>query len=561
MRGFLSGAVFGVLIGAVALIMMSVGNRMVELRTEAPEAAPVEVPAGSEFNRPPPETDPVVPSEETAPVASAAPEVTAPESTMPPVPDTVPAGTPDLETEPETALDQPAAPEAGPEMALATDPIAPTSETVRPAAPAAEAPPAVQPPDAETPVEVAAPEPEPAPAAPDEGVSAPATAETSAPSPAVAPGVVTPAAMEAAPVADSAPAAITSADAPALPAAPEAAPDVTAAPEENASTAIAATAPPAAPDAPSEDTVASATTAPPSAVESPAEEAEAEEPAETELAVPAAAESPAPLGLPEPGLNGVASGVLTNRLPSIGDTPEIAEPAIEEEAVEDDRPALAAYAAPFEPAEGSPMMAILLLDPGPDLRPDPATLAEFPVRLTIGLDPSLPGAADAMRAYRAAGHEVAMLARVPEGAGPRDVEQSFQVYMDTVPQAVAVLDVPEADLQSNRARARQVTEILQATGQGLITYERGLNSGLQVANSAGVPAIAVFREFDNGKTDPLAMKRFLDVGAFRAAQEGAVLVSGQLRSETISTLTEWLLGSRAATVTVAPASAVLMAME
>jgi hypothetical protein len=175
----------------------------------------------------------------------------------------------------------------------------------------------------------------------------------------------------------------------------------------------------------------------------------------------------------------------------------------------------------------------------------------------VAVDPMQPDAATAMAGYRAAGAEVAVLTPLPEGAAPADVEVAFQEFFSQVPEAVAVLDLPDALLQESRPRAAQVADILSETGHGMVTYEKGLNSGLQVARSEGIPAATVFRDFDDGQRDGAAMKRFLDQGAFRAAQDGAVVMIGRLRPETLTALTEWALGTRAATITLAPVSAVL----
>ena len=93
----------------------------------------------------------------------------------------------------------------------------------------------------------------------------------------------------------------------------------------------------------------------------------------------------------------------------------------------------------------------------------------------------------------------------------------------------------------------------------MLTYDRGLNSGLQIAAGRGVKATTVFRVFDDGDRDTAAIKRFMDQGAFRAGQAGPVVLVGQARPETLVAITEWSLGNRAATVSLAPVSAVLQA--
>ncbi len=272
---------------------------------------------------------------------------------------------------------------------------------------------------------------------------------------------------------------------------------------------------------------------------------------------------PEPLGLPRPDIEAVSIGVLTDRLPRVDDDaepapdPADAAPSAPEVAT---GPALRAYATPFDVPQGTPVMSVVLLDPGPS-RADPSVLRDFPLPLSIAINPMLPGASEAMAAYRAAGQEVVLLTPLPDGATPADVEQAFQVYFAALPEAVALLDVPEARLQTDRTRASQVADIIGETGHGLITYESGLNSGLQVARAAGVPATTVFRDFDDGIQPVGAMKRLLDAGAFRGSQQGTVVLTGMLRPEAITALAEWALGSRAATVTLAPVSALLLSVQ
>ena len=52
-------------------------------------------------------------------------------------------------------------------------------------------------------------------------------------------------------------------------------------------------------------------------------------------------------------------------------------------------------------------------------------------------------------------------------------------------------------------------------------------------------------------------RRYLDRAAFKAAQEGRVVVQGTTRPETVQALLEWTVEGRAGSVELAPASAVL----
>ena len=93
--------------------------------------------------------------------------------------------------------------------------------------------------------------------------------------------------------------------------------------------------------------------------------------------------------------------------------------------------------------------------------------------------------------------------------------------------------------------------------RGLITYDKGLNAADQVARREDVPSAAIFRQLDAEDEDVPVIRRYLDRAAFKAAQEGRVMVLGQTRPETIAALMEWTLEGRAASVTLAPATAVM----
>ncbi|MDF0597010.1 polysaccharide deacteylase family 2 protein [Psychromarinibacter halotolerans] len=503
----------------------------------APEA---EMPAAPDMDAP------AAPDMPAAPVADTPPAPDLPAEEVTAAPEAVVDTLPEVEDMPEVATERPAPVEPEPADVVADapeEPVAPSEDAPAEVPEVAGDLPAD---DAETPM-IAAPE------------SAPDTPEASAP-PVIAEVPTPPAAPEedaageAPVVAEAAPPAT---DAPAI-AEPDATPDVPASVEPPEVTDA-----PAAPMPPEDETsdggveIASAEQAPatepvPPAIVQPDAAPDAPEVSDTP------AEPPAPAVEAEddsPGFGNLAPGITTDRLPRIGAGAPEPEP---EQPEAGPQPALDAFAVPFEAVPGNPLMSLVLLDPGPS-RPDPAALAGLPVPLTVVVDPMQPGAADAMRAYRAAGVEVAVLAPLPEGATPADVEVAFQEYLDTVPQSVAVMDTPDARMQANRPRAAQVAEIAAATGRGIITYERGLNSALQVADTMDVPALAVFRSFDDGSESVAAMKRVLDVGAFRAGQQGSVLLVGHMRPDTIAAITEWALGQRATSVTLAPASALLKA--
>ncbi len=285
--------------------------------------------------------------------------------------------------------------------------------------------------------------------------------------------------------------------------------------------------------------------------------------------------APKPRVLPAPDSQGVTIGTPVR--PQIGtpantlvapdtpapdaapeDAPETAEAT---DTAADARP-VTRFAQPFENPDDKPLMSIVLMDTGVDLEAEgiglPA-LSSFPYPVSFAVDVALADAAERMERYRAEGFEVLAMVDLPTGAQPSDAEVSLSVAMGALPQIVGVLEGTGEGLQANREVADQVTGILRDSGHGLVTQSRGLNSMPTLARREGVPAAPVFRDFDSAGQDARVIRRFLDQAAFRADQEGGVIMLGRLRPETIEALLVWGLADRAGSVALAPVSALLLA--
>jgi hypothetical protein len=277
---------------------------------------------------------------------------------------------------------------------------------------------------------------------------------------------------------------------------------------------------------------------------------------------------------PDSGIaQNTVKGVTTGRLPTITPDPAAeaalvspearpAEPSVAGTDLPElaaDLPPLQRFARSFENPGAKPLFAVLLLDQGdPDLRR--AELAALPLPLSFVVDPMQPGAAEAAEIYRAAGQEVVMLATaIPRGATAADLEQSFAAIAPILPEAVALIDTADATFQDNRGLSAEVVTHLDAKGLGLVTFDRGLNAADQVARREGVPAATVFRSLDDEGEDSPLIRRYLDRAAFKAAQEGRVVVIGTAREATITALMEWAVEGRSASVALAPISAVMQA--
>lgn len=497
-RGFVTGVIWGGVVAAAGLAVMS-------------QVAPL-------------------PGAATAPQADIAPTiepVTAPEA-LPSLPEP--------EQMPEILQKGPEPDEApAPEVVEETDGPA-VAEVAAP--PAADAAPADAMPD--TPATASDPVVEalPAPEATAENAAQPS--ETEAEIPAVAPA--TP--MTDAPAAPSMP-EVAAADAPipSLPSEPQVQP------------------PPAAPAAPlaevappQPDQVPPAAAPQDEALLTPAPEAEAM----PVIIAPVEPEEPAGQLQTEGTLQDRVAGVTTNRLPRIGDEPasEAEAPPTPEVLAEGATP-LDLFARPFANDEGKPLFALLLIDEGgdPALR---AEVAKLPFPVTFVLDPLREDSLTSAMAYRSAGQEVAMLAvGLPAGATAADMEQSFQALDLALPEAVAVVDAMEGGFQDSLDLARQAVPIVADQGRGLVTFDRGLNPADQVARREGVPSAVIFRILDSEGESVPKMRNYLDRAAFKAAQEGAVVVIGRLRPDTVAAILEWTVEGRAASVALAPLSAVL----
>ncbi|WP_128515654.1 divergent polysaccharide deacetylase family protein [Tabrizicola thermarum] len=526
---------------------------------------------------------PLTPANDPAPVRVAADgQITAPKPTTADAGAPVPAeatttGTPAVEPAAGTAPQPDPEPQASAPLTEARpEPVAEAASVPQPDLAAAEtAPPVPEPPAAEV-GEAAAPAPDEVPA--PEAAAAPAPlADTAADAPAAAPAAAAAPEPAAEPMADPvAPEAMAdaapepAADGPAEPA-PVVTPDPTPAPgSEPAPPALEAPAEPAPAPEPAPETapepappVADATPAP-ATPEPEAMGNGADLPGSVAEGMPGTADGTSPAArietgkgstlAPAPGLIGKDQGVVIRR----GNT---AEPAPVPEADParaplDPRP-IAQFAASFENTEAKPPMAIVLIDPGtPDL--DRAGLAALPFPVSFALDPLDPATPERAAIYRAAGHEVVMLVTgIADGAQPADVEVAFQSMEQGLPEAVAVMDLADPAFQNNRGLASAVVPILKAQGRGLLTRDEGLNAADQIARREDLEAATVFRDLDVAGGDKVALRRLLDRAVFKAGQDGRVSVVGTATPETVAALLEWTVEGKAATVALAPVTAVM----
>ena len=464
--------------------------------------------------------------------------------------------------------------------AVATPAVQPSPTGAAPQTPAADAPP-----------QIVSPELTPDPG--ETGDSMTGVADNSAP-PAEAPVASTPAVPDAPATAPDSARVTVEAEEPVLPnpqalapmAPPEtddvaintdpAAPPPTPEPADPAPAPLTAEAPPPDP-APQDSPPAPQVTAeadptpsvpePPSAVVPPAAESAPEQPPATAEAEP---ESPqvailtpkgqSRIGTPAGSLTDRDSAVVVNRPSSDAATSEAGTDATPAPSGTDARPVVR-NAEAFTNTEDKPLMSIVLIDDGSGPASGAtgiAALRSFPYPLSFAVDSGLPDALERVALYRSEGFEVLAMIDMPPGATASDAETTLGVLLPEMEGVGGVLEGTGQGFQDSRGLSDQVTAILAQSGHGLVTQDNGLNTMPKLARKEGVPADPVFRDFDSNGQSATVIRRFLDQAAFKAGQEGAVIMLGRLRPDTISALLLWGLQDRASSVALAPVSAVLL---
>ena len=263
------------------------------------------------------------------------------------------------------------------------------------------------------------------------------------------------------------------------------------------------------------------------------------------------------LALAETATTGSRLGTRVVPLTERSNTPTlVGSDAVPEPAAQTGLP-IETNAEEFSVPSDRPLMSIVLIDEANAIGAE--ALEGFPYPLTFAISPQDPKAAEKMQARRAAGFEVLILADLPREASPQDAETAMAVWMEQLPQAVGFLEGVDTGFQGNRPLADQMVAVMQAAGYGMVTQNSGLNTVQKLALRDGLPSGVVFRDFDGAGQNPRAIRRFLDQAAFRARQEGAVIMLGRLRPDTISALLLWGLQDRANQVGLAPVSAGLNA--
>lgn len=250
----------------------------------------------------------------------------------------------------------------------------------------------------------------------------------------------------------------------------------------------------------------------------------------------------------------------TSKIPSIEATPE-AEAEVIEKMLTDDR-ALELNATQYE-ATDRPLLGVILLDVGANgLSVD--KLKKLNAPLTIAILADAPDASERALAYSAAGFEVIAMASdasdsiLNQALNAIQIQSALDVIFTNVPNAIGLLDSKQANIQKNSRMAKVIVKGFVDSGHGLITYAKGLNSVDREARAAGVRATKVARTLDANSENKAIMVRYLDRVSLDARRDGAAIILGTTAKTTVATIAVWLLSSKGQSVSLAPASAVLL---
>ena len=260
----------------------------------------------------------------------------------------------------------------------------------------------------------------------------------------------------------------------------------------------------------------------------------------------------------ENGISSLGTGGISARIPRIGEQTSDEIQQIEEPALG----AVWANANDFTPT-GKPLMSIVLLDTG-DIADQLPKLSGLGLPLAIAIPLDLPDVASRARAYRNAGFEVLGLSphdvslSLSGGQTDEQVAELLQKYFTLMPEALGLIDRPEANLQKDQRLVRAVVSYFAETGHGLITYAGGLNAAPRLADQQNVPSAVVNRVLDGAGESDAVMTGYLNRAARQARSKGQAIVLATPSRATMAALLNWSLGTNARAVTLAPVSAVLI---
>ncbi|MFN4100089.1 MAG: divergent polysaccharide deacetylase family protein, partial [Pararhodobacter sp.] len=246
---------------------------------------------------------------------------------------------------------------------------------------------------------------------------------------------------------------------------------------------------------------------------------------------------------------------VVRRLPV---TAEAADPTDTDPSAEpdlSDLPAVRRFAATPALMPGEVPMGVVLIEAA---EAEAAILA-LALPLTIALDPADSDAPRRAAVYRAAGHEIALIATgVPALATASDLAVTLDGWRRAFPETVAIIDRPVNGLGANARLARNMAEMLASEGLGAVSLRDGPDAWLGAARNEGLPSAPVYRDLDDGGQNEFTVRRLIDRGAFEALRQPGIVIAGSAADPSvISELAGFARGGGRAGVGLAPVSSVL----
>ncbi|WP_370241260.1 divergent polysaccharide deacetylase family protein [Pararhodobacter marinus] len=258
----------------------------------------------------------------------------------------------------------------------------------------------------------------------------------------------------------------------------------------------------------------------------------------------------------DPAVRRLGSG--GGRLPGVGETivvsPDAAGSAAPE--ADPDAPAIRRFAATPEIQPDQRPLGVVLID-----SPEAETgVLALPVPVTIALDPFDADAPRRARAYRDAGHEIALrAARLPALASASDIALTLDFWQREFPQTALFVDVPINGLGANAPLARDFAGMIAPYGYGVVALRNGLDAFLQAARGNGLPATSVYRALDDEDQGEFTIRRLIDRAAFEALRQDGIVVMGDAANRaTMTELADFTAGSGRAGVALTPVSTTLI---
>ncbi len=194
---------------------------------------------------------------------------------------------------------------------------------------------------------------------------------------------------------------------------------------------------------------------------------------------------------------------------------------------------------------------------------DAANVAKMSAPVTIAVRPDTPDAAKIVASYRATGGEVLMFLPANGKSGllsEADVAaraKSIAANLATLPGVIGIVDGPDGKLPANSKLLAAVLSLLKTQGYGIVTTNGlGLNRAQIMAQQESVPVASISEQIDL-QPGKIPVIRQMDKAVLQVAASGNAVVFGTASSDVLSALRFWFGSTKAQTVTMAPASAIM----